>query len=500
MEKKVIIIGGGISGLTAGIYARLQGFDVDLYESHSVPGGMCTGWNRKGYNIDGCIHWMMGTSKDSRLYKIWERCGALSDDTEIINHDILVSCKDNEKIYHLYRDTDKMEAELLRISSEDKEEIEQLMEYIRSWSGIEMIPSGKPADMMTENELVALGDSYAKALEAIRFGNKYSVDEYAGRFCSPVIRKLLLTALSTGYNKAGVLFSMLQTRSSGNGGWPEGGSLEMMKRMAARFTSLGGKLYLKTLVTEIVIDAGCATGVKIAGADKTYKADYIIPATDMHVLLKVLLKDRYPVPYFEQRFNDPENYLLLSGTLIAFGVDADLSKRPHCLSFEPEEPLFVGGKRKETIIAEHYCFDSRFSLKGKSTVQFLINDYNYDYWQALKAISIEKYKAEKKRLSDILSRELQRLYPETTARIEMTDVCTPTTFNRYCGAYKGAYMSFLATANTPVESYAGTIGNIGNLYPAGQFLYPDGGLPQALISGKFAVQRLCNTLNIRFID
>ena len=133
MEKKVIIIGGGISGLTAGIYARLQCFDVDLYESHSVPGGMCTGWKRKGYNIDGCIYWMMGTNKESGLYKIWEQCGALSDDTEIINHDILVSYKDNEKIYHLYRDTDRMEAELLHIAPEDKEEIEQLMEYIRRW-------------------------------------------------------------------------------------------------------------------------------------------------------------------------------------------------------------------------------------------------------------------------------------------------------------------------------------------------------------------------------
>lgn len=500
MKKKVIIIGGGISGLTAGIYARLQGFDVDLYESHSLPGGMCTGWKHKGYNIDGCIHWMMGTNRDSDLYKIWERCGALSKDTEIINHDILVSYKDNEKIYHLYRDIDKMESELLLIAPEDKEEIRRLMKYIRSWSGIEMIPSEKPVDMMTKDELALLGGSYANAFEAIRFGDAYSINEYVERFRSPIVRKLLLTALSTGYNKAGVLFSMLQTRSSGNGGWPEGGSLKMMKRMAKRFTSLGGKLYLKSPVTEIVIEGGCATGVKIVDNDKTYKADYIIPAVDIHVLLKTLLKDRYQVPYFEERFNAPKKYPLLSGTLIAFGVNADLSKRPHCLSFEPTVPLFVGGERKETVIAEHYCFDSQFSPKGKSTVQFLINDYNYDYWKKLKAISAEKYKAEKKRLADILARELQQLYPETEGRVEMTDVCTPTTFNRYCGAYKGAYMSFLATANTSVENYSGIIDGISNLYLAGQFIYPDGGLPQALVAGKFAVQRLCNTLDIKFID
>ena len=37
--KKVVIIGGGIAGLSAGIYARLCGMDVEIYEKNAVPGG-----------------------------------------------------------------------------------------------------------------------------------------------------------------------------------------------------------------------------------------------------------------------------------------------------------------------------------------------------------------------------------------------------------------------------------------------------------------------------
>jgi phytoene dehydrogenase-like protein len=50
---KLIIVGAGISGLSAGIYARQSGFDVTIYESHMIPGGASTSWRRKGYFFEG---------------------------------------------------------------------------------------------------------------------------------------------------------------------------------------------------------------------------------------------------------------------------------------------------------------------------------------------------------------------------------------------------------------------------------------------------------------
>ena len=47
--KKVIIIGGGIAGLSAGVYARRSGFDVTILEQHTIPGGNSTSWKRDGY-------------------------------------------------------------------------------------------------------------------------------------------------------------------------------------------------------------------------------------------------------------------------------------------------------------------------------------------------------------------------------------------------------------------------------------------------------------------
>ena len=70
MGKKVIVIGGGIAGLTAGIYARRCGFDVTVLESHSIAGGNCTSWKRGGYLFEGGMHWLTGSSPKDLLNKL----------------------------------------------------------------------------------------------------------------------------------------------------------------------------------------------------------------------------------------------------------------------------------------------------------------------------------------------------------------------------------------------------------------------------------------------
>ena len=44
-KEKVVIIGGGIAGLAAGIYALNAGFEAEIYEKNAIPGGECMGWN-----------------------------------------------------------------------------------------------------------------------------------------------------------------------------------------------------------------------------------------------------------------------------------------------------------------------------------------------------------------------------------------------------------------------------------------------------------------------
>jgi phytoene dehydrogenase-like protein len=74
-DKTVVIIGAGFAGLAAGIYAQMNGYQSQIYEMSELPGGLCTSWKRKGYTINGCIHWLVGSSPKSSMYRLWQEVG-----------------------------------------------------------------------------------------------------------------------------------------------------------------------------------------------------------------------------------------------------------------------------------------------------------------------------------------------------------------------------------------------------------------------------------------
>lgn len=66
---KVVIIGGGISGLSAEIHASQVGYKTEIFEKNATAGGLCSGWDRQGYHIDNCIHYLTGCKPTDELYE-----------------------------------------------------------------------------------------------------------------------------------------------------------------------------------------------------------------------------------------------------------------------------------------------------------------------------------------------------------------------------------------------------------------------------------------------
>lgn len=70
MEKSIIIIGAGIVSLSTGCYGQMNGYRTQIFGMHTTPDGVCTTWKRKGYKIDGCIHWLTGSSLGNSFYPL----------------------------------------------------------------------------------------------------------------------------------------------------------------------------------------------------------------------------------------------------------------------------------------------------------------------------------------------------------------------------------------------------------------------------------------------
>ena len=488
MTKKVIVIGAGVSGLVAGVYARLAGFDVEMYESHAVVGGNCTGWNRKGYHIDGCIQWLTGTKNGTGVNKIWRTCGALSDDTPIYNTEKIATTIYEGKTYHLYSDVNRIERDFLEISPDDKVIIKKFIKNIKRFKNLNA-PVDKPFEEMSIFGFLPLIWKLIKSGKPEKETETMTIRDYIEEFKSPVIRKLL-ACVFPGEMPAYALFYSLGIRTSGDGGWPVGGSLAFMKRIQQHFEELGGKIHLGRAVDKIIVKDGVATGIRLKSDDSEIPADYIISAVDGEMLLRNFLENKYSDEYFKKRYYNEKDYLLLTGTYVSFGTTVDLSGYPHNVFVKTKSPLQLNNTVLNNFNVKIYNFDSKFTHEGKTVMAILLTENEFDYWKSLKENTPEKYKEEKQRIADWAMEGIIDVFPELEGKFDMTDVATPLTFNRYCNSYRGAYMSFIPYGNVKMEFHKGRIEGLKNLFLAGQGAIPVGGLPLAAIAGKFAVQRL----------
>ena len=119
MEKSAIIIGAGLAGLSAGSYGQMNGYRTQIFEMHDKPGGVCTSWARKGYTIDGCLHWVVGSSPASGYHRIWKELGAV-EGREFVNFDEYRRVEDaSGKTWTIHSDLDHLEQHMKELAPED---------------------------------------------------------------------------------------------------------------------------------------------------------------------------------------------------------------------------------------------------------------------------------------------------------------------------------------------------------------------------------------------
>jgi phytoene desaturase len=97
------------------------------------------------------------------------------------------------------------------------------------------------------------------------------------------------------------------------------------------------------------------------------------------------------------------------------------------------------------------------------------------------------YREEKRRLAAEFVAALERRSPAARGKVEVADVATSVTFNRFTGGWQGAYMGRLVPdPNIPV-----TLPGLDGFYMAGQWTFAMSGLPVASVSGRESIARIC---------
>jgi phytoene dehydrogenase-like protein len=496
-EKKVVIIGAGIAGLSAGCYAQMNGYRAEVLEAHTQPGGLCTSWKRKGYTIDGSCHWVTGSGPGHSLYPMWEELGAVQGRTYIDYEYYTRVTGADGRVFSLYTDVDRLERHMKELSPGDAEPAERLCGLVRSLAGFSM-PLGKPGELMGMVDGIRMMRRFGPFMKFFQEMGSLTLSQLAAEFKDPLIRDGIANSM---YGASESLFPLIMTlgpMSRKQAGYPLGGSLEFARGIESRLRSLGGTVTCGARVQKILEERGKATGV-LCTDGREIAADYVISACDMKSTLFSMLDG--------SRVDPVHRELLETGTLmdpmlqVSFGVNMDFSGMDAGMAegFRLPQPIMIGGRRIEWFAAKHYGYDPSMAPVGK-TVLVAMFPADPAYWERLEGDKAA-YAAEKVRIEADCRAALGHRYPGIGGKIEMVDIATPLTYARFSSNWKGVYMTWNLTPEFRKKHrfIPKTVPGLVNFYLASMWTNAPGGLPGAAIAGREVVQLLCAHDRRRFV-
>ena len=377
---------------------------------------------------------------------------------------------------------------MLALSPEDADEINRLIDAVGLAESMQ-VPVEKPFDRMTFFEYMKLGMSMADMGKVMKLYSGMDINELAARFTHPLIRKAIVTYMPPGYQAYAFLVSYA-TVTGENGDIPRGGSLAMILRMAETYKKLGGVLHTDAPVEKVLVSGKLAEGVLLEKQKQIVKSDYIICASDAYHTFTKLLDSSYMPKALRRQFEERQLYPVVSGFHVAFSVEDELNEIKETHFFDCE-PFMIGTSVADVMSVNNYSYEPSFAPEGHTVLQsmFVQTEEDYAYWLELSK-DPQAYKQKKEELAEEVKQRLLVRFPYLAGKVSILDVWTPVTYNRYCNAYHGAYMSFIITKKAKSKTVPGKIKGLSNVFIAGQWLMGPGGLPTAASMGKFAAQRI----------
>ncbi|NIO72461.1 MAG: NAD(P)-binding protein [Anaerolineae bacterium] len=487
--KSMIIIGAGLAGLSTGCYAQMNGYRSHIFEHHTAPGGVAACWKRKGYTIDGGIHFIMSHKPGTALHELYRELGTAQANRflDLTTYGRFIDKASGRSVV-ITQDLDRLAHDLKAFSPADARLIDELIGGARAIEGLDMSEMGlsKPPELMSL--LDQLKEMWGMRRLFKYFTGKYArpVADYARDIHDPWLR-LVIENLFLPEVPVWFLFMVLGLLAEGQMGLLEGGSLNFVLPIEKRYKDLGGQVTYKATVEEILVENDRAVGVRLADGSQ-HRADIVVSAADGYSTIFEMLGGRYVDEKIENRY---QNWKLIRPiVMVSFGVAREFPGEPWLSIIKLERPFTVGAQAIDGLSLRLFNYSPRFAPPGKTVVQAMF-ETEWDFWNELQK-DRPRYDAEKERVAAEVLERLEAHYPGISSQVEMTDVATPYTTWRYTLNHKGSCMGWLPTPDVILTSIPRTLPGLDNFYMAGQWVLPGGGVPPCLYSGRHVVQILCH--------
>jgi phytoene dehydrogenase-like protein len=492
MKKKIIIIGAGMGGLAAGIYGQRNGFDTAIFEAHDKPGGQCTSWTRKGYVFDGCIHYFGGGSDRRTVFnRFWEELGAFP--CRMVGTDEVMSAVFPDGTYfHDYFDLEKLESHMKRLAPEDTAAIDGYIKDIRR-----TVKYDADAAFMLGSfrEKLASLPGFFPLLKYFRG----TLDSYAQRFRNPLLRQAFPLLHYSARNIPAYLHLIKHADAiKGGKAFPFGGGLTLSVNMASLYERLGGSIRYRQKVTKILTENNRACGVELVDGTR-HHADFIVSNADGRKTIMNLLGGWYVNEKIARSCEPNKDDECSFAVMVFLGVKRDLSAYPAALLLFLDTPVVIAGAVCDHLELQLFGSDSGMAPRGKGVIK--VELYSKPSYCARLIADTEAYRAEKKNIAEQLILLLEKRFPGLRGDIEVVDVATLHTWERFMGGTQG-FNNYPNRKFKILETFGNskkkcTLPGLKNFYFTGQWVTSAGALMLNALSGKNVIRRICRLCGVR---
>jgi len=497
MAKKIVIVGAGPGGLTAGMILKHRGFDVEIFEKEGCVGGRNAPIKMNGFTFDtGPTFLMMSFI----LEEMFEETGRKAKDyLEFIHLDPMYRLNffDNEVLAS--DDHDKMEAEIKRefpgeegglnkYLKREKKRFDYLFPCLQK-------PYSSFSDMLKNPLLKAIPhlDLHLSVFKAL--GRYFKSDNL--KFCFTFQSKYL--GMSAWECPAA--FAMVAYIEHKWGIYHVTGGLNRISEaMAGVFLEEGGKLRFNTKVKRLVNTGRNVTGVELEDGT-VVNADEVIVNADFSYAAVNLMDKKYVKKYAPDKLK--KRKYSCSTFMIYLGVKKKYNFPHHNVFFAEDyrrnvEDIFDRLKLSDQIsfyVQNASVTDPTLAPEGKSTIYILVPVAN------LKGdIDWEKEKdAFKERVLDEVVKRTEM--KDLRENIEVEKVYTPDTWRDGLNVYYGA--TFNLGHNLRQMLYfrpRNRFECFDNVYLAGGGTHPGSGLPTIYESARISANMICKKHGVPYID
>lgn len=481
MRYDVIVVGGGLAGLSSALKLSKNGKKVAVFEKHYMIGGYATNFKRKDkdgnlYVFDVALHGIGGLLPDNIFYNHMKGIDMIDKVEFLRKSETATIFSKNEEIDI----PDDFEEYLNLLINKYKDCEEGIRELFYEINELKLELGSKKIPMIYQKlQNISLYD-YLKSFNLD--------DELINEF------SFLWLYYGLPPKKLNALYYILAWISYHIGGtfYVKGGAGKLSDTFVEEIKVNGGDIYLSSEIVKIDVKGKKVTAIHTKSGEE-YRADEFIFACDPIHLTNLMSDDNKVVKSYKNKLENNDIGISLSQLYVGLDcktTEVGITKGDYLINTADHEVSY------ESALKGDYSNTSY----GITSYDILDPDLNKDVgvfvvvvadhiknWPSYKS---DEYKAKKEEVKEELLELVYRYFPDVKDHIKVVELGTPHTMKRYTNNSQGAVYGFEQNIKQGGFNRLSNKADFTNVYLAGFWTNPGGGFEGAITGGILTAERL----------